>query len=116
MLESLICQSGVWSSSSALKVILSDSRAGVGNYSVTVSSPKGAIVWAGASSRRVGGDVYAYVSIDGGICARDRGSETQTYSTHNYWASASCSLAVPPGVYSIVVYGTIQSHITVAEL
>lgn len=106
----------MWSSPSALKVIFSDAKVGVGNYNITVTSPKGGIVWASASSRKTGDDVYAYISISGAVCARDRGTEHQLYSSHDYWASASCSLTVPPGTYSIVVYGTVQSHITVAEL
>lgn len=106
----------MWSSASALKVIFSDAKAGVGSYNIAVTSPKGAIVWASASSRKTGDDVYAYITIGGAVCARDRGTESQPYGSHDYWASASCSLAVPPGVYSIIVYGTIQSHITVAEL
>lgn len=106
----------MWSSPSALKIIFSDAKAGVGNYNITVTSPQGAIVWASASSRKTGDDVYAYISIGAAVCARDRGTESQPYSSHDYWASASCSLAVPPGDYNVVVYGTIQSHITVAEL
>lgn len=108
------CQSGTWKGSGSARVILSDSRSGVGSY--TFTSSKGTIIFASASSRRSGNDVYAYVAVDGETCAQDRGTEHITFSTHLYMASASCSRTVPPGSYTVLVAGTYLSSITVLEI
>ena len=106
----------MWSNPSSLKLLLSDSKAGAGSYRVTIASVKGGLVLASASSQKSGDDAYAYITIGGSLCARDRGSETSPYPTHSYQASAACSIMVAPGTYNIVVYGTASSHITVLEL
>lgn len=109
----LSCTSGVWKNSD-VRLLLTDSRAGAGTY--TFETTKGAMIFASASSKNKGNDVFATITVDGAVCARDRGTEHQTYDSHDYWASASCSLYVPPGSYTVVISGVSMSHISVIEM
>lgn len=108
------CISGFWKSVGGVRVILADKGAGGGTYSY--SSERPTLVNAGGTARKTGNDAAAYVTVDGSICSYDRGTETPVYSSHVYYAAASCSQYVQPGLHTVAIAGNYASYITVIEL
>lgn len=87
-------------SKSDLNILFYESRAAGGDYSFTIDQPAlmiadsyGYIKTSGTSTPN------PYVSINGVMCARDRGSESQT----NRYAAVSCTRILAPGFYVISV-------------
>lgn len=73
---------------------------------------------ASGSSRRVGGgSIHSRITINGIMCANDRGNKVERSSVEVYYASSSCMLAVGPGSHTVSISErVITSHVTVVEL
>lgn len=83
-----------------LNIIFSDSRAAGGDYHFIIDRPALMIADAYGYLNTSGTNTpNPYVSINGAICARDRGSESQT----NRYAAVSCTRLLNPGAYVVSV-------------
>lgn len=91
----------MWSGSRAdLNILFSESRDSGGDYHFTIDRQAIVIADAYGYLNTSGTNTpNPYVSINGAVCARDRGSESQT----NRYAAVSCTRQLTPGAYVITV-------------